>query len=60
SVKIAVHDVIGRQVAVLHDGPLSARVHHYQVDTSDWSSGVYLVSVLGQDGAGRSSLIAIR
>ena len=44
-VKVAIYDVLGREVMVLHDGSLGAGVHLRSLDASDWTSGVYFVRV---------------
>jgi hypothetical protein len=49
-VRLAVHDVRGRRVAVLHDGPLAAGRHAFDWDPRDrqgerLASGVYFVRV---------------
>jgi len=43
SVALTVHDLTGRQVAVLADGYMSSGAHTVSVDGSGWSSGTYLV-----------------
>jgi photosystem II stability/assembly factor-like uncharacterized protein len=45
-VRAAVYDVLGREVAVLHDGPLAAGSHRFAFD-SDLPTGVYLVRATG-------------
>ena len=42
-VRLAVHDVLGREIAVLHDGPLAAGEHALLFDAAALPSGVYLV-----------------
>lgn len=46
---ITVHDMLGRQVALLHDGNLSAGLTHtFTFDASNLSSGTYLLRVKGK------------
>jgi len=45
-VRVAVYDVLGREVAVLHDGPLAAGSHRLAFD-GDLPAGVYLVRATG-------------
>jgi protocatechuate 3,4-dioxygenase beta subunit len=42
-VRAAVYDVRGREMAVLHEGPLLAGRHPVEVDASDWPAGTYIV-----------------
>ncbi len=41
-VRLSVHDVLGREVAVLVNGVQPAGVHQVQLDASDLASGMYL------------------
>src|SRR5690606_23167722 len=48
-VRVALYDVRGRQVAVLHDGPLAAgAAHPFEVDGRALPSGTYVVAVEGE------------
>jgi len=40
-VRLAVYDVLGRQVRVLAQGVLSQGTHHYTFDATDLASGIY-------------------
>ncbi len=44
-VAATVYDVLGRQVAVLHDGPLAAGTHPLAFDASALAPGLYVVRV---------------
>lgn len=39
---LAVYDILGRQIATLVSGELSAGKHTYHWDSGEWASGVYL------------------
>lgn len=48
SVRVAVYDVVGREVAVLHDGPLAPRQEYaFTLDGSALPTGVYLIRAVG-------------
>ncbi len=47
SAVVEVYDVLGRRVAVLHDGPLGADGLRRSVETEGWAPGVYRVRVSG-------------
>ncbi|MEO1077722.1 MAG: T9SS type A sorting domain-containing protein, partial [Bacteroidota bacterium] len=49
-VRVAVYDVLGRQVALLQDGVLAAGRHDLNFDASRLASGVYLVRASIGDG----------
>jgi hypothetical protein len=49
AVRVAVYDARGREVALLHDGPLAAgRAHAFALDGADLPAGVYVVRVVGE------------
>ncbi len=45
SATATVYDALGRRVAVLHDGPLTAGPHDFAFDTAALAPGVYVVHV---------------
>ena len=48
-VTVAVYDVLGRRVAVLHDGPVAAgETERLRLTGQGLASGVYLVRVVGE------------
>ena len=49
-VTVEVLDVLGRRVAVLHDGPAASGRHDVRWDAAGASAGVYLVRVTGPGG----------
>jgi hypothetical protein len=56
--RATVHDALGREVAVVHDGPIAQGVHTLTVDTASFRPGVYAVRVLG-DGLALSQLVTV-
>ncbi|MEP0548385.1 MAG: T9SS type A sorting domain-containing protein [Rhodothermales bacterium] len=50
--RLAVYDMLGREVAVLADGRFDAGDHAVQLDGTELPSGVYLVRIEGEAGAG--------
>ncbi|MBC8193254.1 MAG: T9SS type A sorting domain-containing protein [Candidatus Marinimicrobia bacterium] len=47
--KIALYSITGTELAVLHEGQLTAGNHNLQLDLSGYSSGVYLVRIISGD-----------
>ncbi|MEM1042337.1 MAG: T9SS type A sorting domain-containing protein [Bacteroidota bacterium] len=45
---VAVFDLLGREVATLHDGPLAAAEHHFTFHASALPAGVYVVRATGE------------
>ncbi len=49
-VRISVHDMLGRQVALLHNGELPAGITHtFTFNGAELASGAYLLRVAGDD-----------
>jgi hypothetical protein len=49
TVRLAVFDALGRQVAVVHDGPLPAGVNHqFDIRSYDFAAGTYFVRAIGE------------
>jgi hypothetical protein len=60
-VRVEVLDALGRRVAVLHDGPLSAGVAHaFVLDGPSLPAGVYAVRVVGETFADVRTLTRVR
>ena len=47
-VKVEVWDVLGRRIAVLHDGPLTAGEHRLTLSGTALTAGVYVVRATGR------------
>lgn len=43
-VRVVVHDVVGRRVALLHDGPLPAGTHRFRFAAPSLAPGVYAIT----------------
>ncbi len=52
SASVRVYDALGREVARLHDGPLSAGTHTFRLDAEALPAGVYVVRATAAAGAG--------
>ena len=57
-VRVAVFDVLGREVAMLHDGPLAADTHRLRVESAELPAGLYVVRAVG-DGWARSQRVTL-
>jgi hypothetical protein len=61
AVTVAAYDVLGRRVAVLHDGPLRAGQRTpLTLDGTRLASGVYLVRVTGETFATTARVVRVR
>ncbi|MEM6784321.1 MAG: T9SS-dependent M36 family metallopeptidase [Bacteroidota bacterium] len=60
-VAVVVYDVLGRQVATLHEGALAAgSVHRFEVDGRALASGAYVLRVQGEDFAETRRLTLVK
>lgn len=59
-VHVAVYDALGREVAVLHDGPAAAGPLPLAIDTGAFAPGTYIVRVRSAAGASTRTLTVIR
>ena len=57
---VAVLDVLGREVARLHDSPLAAGTHTFALDASALPAGVYVVRLLAGSEARSQRLVVVR
>jgi hypothetical protein len=60
SLTATVYDVLGRRVALLHEGPLPAGDHRFSFDTSALPAGMYYVRVGGGRVHATASVTIIR
>lgn len=58
--RVEVFDLVGRRLAVLHDGALAAGPHTFTLDGADWPAGVYLARVTGERGTVTQRLARLR
>ena len=58
-VRLAVYDLLGREVAVLADGPAEAGRHAATLNGSALASGLYVVVLTGEDGARATAKITL-
>ena len=59
-VRLAVYDVLGRQVSTLADGPMAAGLHEVRFDAGDLASGTYVYRLTTPVGAQTRRLTIIR
>jgi hypothetical protein len=55
-----VYDALGREVTVLHDGPLPASSRSFQLDGGSLPSGLYLVRATGNDFVATQRVMVLR
>jgi hypothetical protein len=48
-VVVALYDLLGRRLAVLHDGPLAGGEQRLELDASHLAAGTYLIRATGAD-----------
>ncbi|MEM1055203.1 MAG: FG-GAP-like repeat-containing protein [Bacteroidota bacterium] len=60
TVRIGVRDLLGREVARIHDGPLAAGTQTVPLEASALAPGVYLVRAEWEGGAASTRLTVIR
>ena len=58
--RVAVYDALGRQVAVLHDGPLAVGTHGLELDTTRLAPGLYVVRAAVGGGAASRTITVVR
>lgn len=47
-VRVEVFDLLGRRVALVHDGPLGEGAHPFTVESGGWAGGLYVVRARGE------------
>ena len=58
-VRLVVYDVLGREVAVLLDGPVAAAHHEVALDGSGLPSGTYLVRMTTEGGFAQTQRVTV-
>lgn len=59
-VRLDVYDVLGRRVATLVDGMMSAGLHQVSWDAVGWSSGVYFARLVTANGMMTRKMVLVR
>ena len=59
-VRLVVYDVLGREVAVLHDGPLASGQHEVPVGASGLPPGVYVVRAEAESAVAMARVTVVR
>ncbi len=59
-VRVAVYNLLGQQVQVLHDGPLGAGHHELHWDGSRFASGAYLIEYRDERGPQIRRLLQVK
>jgi hypothetical protein len=57
---VEVFDAVGRRAALLHDGPLTAGPHLFDVEGARLPSGVYSVRITGDAAVHTERLVRLR
>ena len=60
AIRATVYDALGREVAVLHDGPLAAGAHALALDARALAPGVYVVRLRSAAGTATERLTVVR
>ncbi len=59
-VRLAVYDVLGREVSVLEDGPMTAGEHRVGLEVGGLTPGVYVVVLEGENGRASRTITVVR
>ena len=60
-VAVAVYDAVGRQVALLHEGPLEGgQTHRFRFTAAALPSGIYLVRVVGEQFSAARQVVLMK
>ena len=60
AVRVSVVDALGREVAVLLDGPARAGEQRLEVDTASWPPGIYIVRATAEKQSASARLVVAR
>ena len=58
--RLSIVDIAGREIAMVHDGPLTTGSYNYRVNTATYASGVYFVRLVGGDGVKTEKILIVR
>jgi hypothetical protein len=59
-VKVAIYDIIGREVLVLQDGKLETGKHSIEVDGTNWPAGIYFYKVKTQRATVTKRMVLVK
>ena len=59
-VRLAVFDVLGRRVAVLHEGRAESGTHRFELEAAQLPAGVYVVRATGDSFVSSKRLTVLR
>ena len=59
-VQLTVYDLLGREMARLHDGAAAPGTHRARVDATGWASGVYLYRLMTAGGSATRRMVLAR
>ncbi|HET6402776.1 MAG TPA: hypothetical protein VFH95_15435 [Candidatus Kapabacteria bacterium] len=60
SAHLGIVDETGREVVIVHDGPMTPGKYNYRVNTSAMPSGAYFVRLVGTDGIKVAKIVIVR
>jgi len=60
-VRVAVYDMLGRRMELLHDGILEpSRIYSFTIDGAGWASGTYLYRIIGTTFSSSYMIVLVR
>lgn len=59
-IRVSVHDILGREIAILANGPAVAGSHEARFDATGLASGVYLVRIQSEEMAASRTILLLK